>query len=510
MSPDLGLPEHELSRSAAARRTGELAAASGLFLANFEHRVELELPETWCPEGRADLGSPPSWDSGVLPESKYHSFRYERRIGSFHPGHRAKWGAHELCHGVVGFAWRRGAPMRYHAVAARIAEALPVTLWYFLDEDGLRRCPNHRGPLFSAWCARCDAAARHGADEPDGRWTNDGLTWLNGELDAAWRSWRTGTQVPHRHATLDLASDGLAYAAAHGPRLRSDGFAEALECLFPGGAAHGWFADLEGLLERVRECASHLAGHAVAAPLAGDRDRWVAQDLGLRLAQLREDTAGDARAELSRFIERLGEAPAAHGAVAEEYRALAEDYELPPAEVALAMGHTYASTVQVEAGLQSALPVAVRLLGRRFGEVAAAFAAEDRRERRPLGRRFAEWLTHPGVVQDVVRYEAALAHAAPADLEALTLAVDGPPWCLSPAAELLRFDADIPSFVEALGKRPAGGGDTSVVVTRSVDGDVYVVPVSEGSAAALRAGAVSALPEASALLGAGALRVHAA
>ena len=33
------------------------------------------------------------------------------------------------------------------------------------------------------------------------------------------RSRREGRPVPHRHGTLDLASDGVAYAVAHGLRL---------------------------------------------------------------------------------------------------------------------------------------------------------------------------------------------------------------------------------------------------------------------------------------------------
>ena len=155
------VPVAELTRSTAARRVAELASESELVVSCFEHRVRLPLPERWCPDDRPDLGEPPGWEAGVLPEAKYQSFCHDRRVASFHPGHRAKWMTHELCHGLVGFAWRPDASILFHALAARLAEVLPVALWYFFDEIDLLRCPRHvgSGALFDLLCPACEALA---------------------------------------------------------------------------------------------------------------------------------------------------------------------------------------------------------------------------------------------------------------------------------------------------------------------------------------------------------------
>ena len=155
-----GAPDREFTRSPAAMRVGHLATEAELFLFHFEHRVHLELPEDWVE--RPEDAAPPEWLGGVLPERKYQSFRHDLLIGSFHPGHRAKWSAHELCHALVGFAWRPDPSPLFLATAGRLAELLPVVLWYFLDEAYLQRCPVHQGggALFRKHCLACDAAAQ--------------------------------------------------------------------------------------------------------------------------------------------------------------------------------------------------------------------------------------------------------------------------------------------------------------------------------------------------------------
>src|SRR5690606_36544266 len=106
-----GAPAADFARSPAARRVGALAARDGLFLFHFEHRRHSQLPAIFLSEGLdPELAQPPLWSDGRLPEAKYQSFRHDLMIGSFHPGHRGKWSTHELCHGLVGFGWRAGAP----------------------------------------------------------------------------------------------------------------------------------------------------------------------------------------------------------------------------------------------------------------------------------------------------------------------------------------------------------------------------------------------------------------
>ena len=209
-----GLPAHELSRSPCAARVGDLATASGLFAFHYEHRSRLAPPVDWVP------WDPPEWDAGRLPEAKYAAFRHDLPIASFHPGHRAKWSAHELCHALVGFGWRADASPLWNATAARLAELLPVVLWYFLDEVRLTRCPRHDGPLFTASCDDCEAVAcARPWSREDAAHLRAAADFLDRELAAIARTRRLGVPVPHIRGSLDLCSDGIAYAAAHGPRL---------------------------------------------------------------------------------------------------------------------------------------------------------------------------------------------------------------------------------------------------------------------------------------------------
>ena len=100
-----GLPGPELSRSPAAARIGALAVEAGFFFGHFEYTRFLRLPEAWEPPDRPDLGEVSGWRGGELPETKFRHFRLDRPVASFHPGHGPKWGAHELCHRLVGWAW---------------------------------------------------------------------------------------------------------------------------------------------------------------------------------------------------------------------------------------------------------------------------------------------------------------------------------------------------------------------------------------------------------------------
>src|SRR5690606_27464471 len=114
----------------------------------------------------------------------------------------------------------------FHALAAWLAELLPVALWYFFDEADLARCPRHQraGPLFQTYCEACERAALAGPREPDResrRLLREGRRYVERELRAIARSRRLGRAEGTRFATIDLAEDALQYAAAHGARLRA-------------------------------------------------------------------------------------------------------------------------------------------------------------------------------------------------------------------------------------------------------------------------------------------------
>ncbi|MCB9540380.1 MAG: hypothetical protein H6704_29540 [Myxococcales bacterium] len=487
-------PDVELSRSPAAARVGHLAAASGLLLGHFEHRAHLPAPDDWVPADRPDLLGTPTWQGGRLVEHKYAHFRYDNPVGSFHPGHRAKWTAHELCHALAGFAWRPGASPLFHHCAARLAEVVPVALYYFFDEAFLRRCPAHAGggPLFGAFCPACERAAADGPREADPeaeRWFDAGLAYVRAEIDAVARTRATGRPVAHRHATLNLASDATAYVAAHRARLESPTQARFVErFLGPGQAA---FDDLDALVAHVEALAAHLCGRGRGAPLVGGRDLFVAADVGWRLMQVAAECEGEVAHALDDLAERLAAAPgeATLAAVIDAYTDLHAEWVLPEPVELFAVGYDlpggYGRLVeQVAEGLTEVLPGAVKALGDAFDVLVDRFVDAEPPTRGPVARRFADFLAAeaPGAAADLARYEAAVAHTAPPD--AALDAFAGHPGA---DARLRRADG---LEVLALGWSMEGPDALTPrphhrAVRRTSGGDVVVAEISDAAAAAL-------------------------
>lgn len=470
-----GIPSRDLTRSPAAARIGRLAASQGLRLFHYEHRHHLPLPQDFVPEHAPELSEPPRFEAGVLPERKYQSFRHDQAIGGFHPGMRAKWSAHELCHALVGFAWRPGASPLFLATAGRLAELLPVVLWYFLDEAHLRRCPLHRttGPLFRGLCLDCETVAEPRVDEVHAAaFLESGRLYLERELLAIRRTEQLGLPVPHIHGSLDLCSDGLAYAAAHGPRLNSQAFHRyAAGFLVEGG---GWVQSLEALEARVLAVLDALVKDGELTSLAPSRShgecRWVLQDLGWRLLEIWQECEGEAAEELARLIDQLATAcrstadgalsasqvrevaQGATGAALSGYRALEQDYVLPPPDQVFALGHDLLgldpgrSSQQVREGVTTALPITTTLLGEHLPPLVESFLGAERPVRAAVGRRFATWLlgraSEP--LCDLARFEAAASHLPARDslLDTLGPVADAPAYRLTPGVVVLRASVD--------------------------------------------------------------------
>ena len=436
-----GVALEELRRSPAAARVGEAAIASGLFFSHFEHRVELPLPDQHEPLGRPDLGlhpadpAAPGWQRGQLRETKFRTFRLDRRVASLHPSHGPKWTAHELCHGLVGFAWAPGMSRLWHAQAARLAEVLPVALWYFHDEAGLRRCERHAGggPLFGHRCADCDRAAAEGPlDAADGEraaaWHAGGRAYVEREIDAAVRSLREGRSIPNRHGPLELGSDGLAYATAHGPILQDDLFRRYLDYFFDEG--EGFLPSLDALIERVRAVQGAICGGPAARPWVGGRWAWAAQDVGWRLMSVMIDTEGDCAETLDAIALGLADDQTEDGMhrAIEAYSALAEEWVLPEAEDLFAVGYPLGlglgrSVSQITAGLESCLPGTLKLLDADARLLVRRFVQQDALVRAPLGERFAAFLQResPGQAADEAQLEACFAHLPLPELDHASL-----------------------------------------------------------------------------------------
>ena len=380
-----GLPSHELSRSPAAHAVGMHAQDSGLFLAHFEHRVALGGNEST------------EWHQGVLPEGKYDAFWHEVPIGSFHPHHRAKWGAHELCHGLVGSAWWPGASSLALATAGRLAELVPVVLWYFLDEIGLKRCPRHREPLFRSFCSDCEAAAMRGVRQIDPAaaedWLRQANRFLDRELAAVARTRALGRPVHHVWGSLDLASDGLAYASHHAERLAGAAFHRWAERFYrPEWGGHGSLDDLEA---RAVAVVRSIAEGTPLAPWAEQPEvgwaRWVSMDVAARLSLAAEGLSDVA--PLIRWMDALADGASIRD-VFEEYREEGPGLSMPPADEVFAVGYAVEgvpsrSVAQVGDGLGSVVPLTLTLFEDAELDPIPAFVADDPAERRPLGERFA-------------------------------------------------------------------------------------------------------------------------
>ncbi|MFN3197857.1 MAG: hypothetical protein ACE366_05500 [Bradymonadia bacterium] len=489
----INAPLHELDRSYAARAVARMAHTSDLMLAHFEHRHHLPVPEHWHAPDRLDLrhdpASSPGWQGGVLKESKYSHFRLDGPIGSFNPGHRAKWTTHELCHRLVGFGWSPSGSLLFNALAARLSEVLPVALYYFFDEAGLRRCPEHAGggPLFGDFCAACEHAAEQGPleEDPDAeRWLEAGQAFVHRELEAVARSVELGRPLPHRYATLDLASDGVAYARAHHVRLTSPEFAEFMTCFYRPN--QGWFDHLDDLSERVLQVMGALCGGPDASPLDGDRWLWAAQDLGWRLYQIKAETRGPLLADLDAVLSDLASTPTAEGIVACEarYAELADEWYLPPAQDVFAVGyplpeHHGRSASALAEGLGSVCPNTLAALGESSDALVEAFTEADVETRRPLAHRFADFLAehHDGPVSHLARFEATVTHPPQLDLTEASL----PPtsegtWRKNPSVVVLRAPVNVIAFAESPETSPEPD-PSAVVIGRRPDGDLTLAEI---------------------------------
>lgn len=489
-------PAHELARSPAAAAIGDAAARSGMLLAHFERRVHLPAPDEWMPENRPDL------QGQRADEHKYQHHHNENPVGSFNPGHRAKWTTHELCHGLVGFAWTPDATPFFRLLAARLSEVLPVALWYFFDEAQLQRCPAHDGPLFTAHCPACEAAAGvpAAAHARDDRWRADGLAFVQRELAAVRRSIETGLPVTHRFATLDLHSDALAYTAAHGGRLSSPTFARFIE-LFHADDALGRHKSLEGLMARIEAVAGALAEGRSIEPLRSTRARMIAQDLGWRLLMVAADCAGETADLLDALAVRLAEDPDAMEPVMAEYADAAQTWWLPPPADVFAMGYPLSggpllaghglSRSATEAGLSRTCPNSLAVLDTRAEPLIDAFI-ESERGRGVLAMRFAAWLAarESSAESDLTQYEATCANPGPADALVDVLGEDADAdLARCDHLNLLRMRIDADALIRALESDDAVPDDIErpvcMVIRRRAGGDVLVAEISAEAADAL-------------------------
>lgn len=513
-----GAPAHEHLRSRAAQRVARLGQRSNLFFSHFEQRAQLPAPPTWL--GAGAESESPRFAAGVLAEPKYQAFRHDLLVASFHPSHRAQWTAHELCHGLVGFAYKPGATMLFHVLAAWLAELLPVTLWYFFDEADLTRCPRHHhaGPLFQTYCESCERAALAGPREPDRETASkmrDGRRYLKRELAAIARSRRLGRVEGTRFATIDLAEDALQYAHAHGPRLRAPEMERFCAQFF--SARQGLHASLDALEARVIAVAAAICDEAPLAPWRATRWDWAAQDVGYRLLGVRARQTGSVGSALDALIDALASERNERGlsACVRDYEALVRDAGasrkrtgLPRPERLFGVGYALPGgygrdLTQLRQGIASACPASMAALGEAAEPCVRAFVEAEAPERAPLGKRFARYLarTQPGPVAELCAVEAAIAHAPTRPLWADCLdsfAGQNDAFRLAPALEIVIVAHDVLSASAGRVKRAKRLAEPlGLVVMRRSGEPVDLIELPDALARALQANAPEApLPDA--------------
>lgn len=487
------LPSSEFARSPAAMRVGALAERDGLFLYHFEHRAMLELPSAWVHGPADDI---PIWENGVLPERKYQSFRHDLGVGSFHPHHRAKWSSHELCHALVGFAWRPDASPFFHATAGRLAELLPVVLWYCFDEAFLRRCPAHQGDgaLYREHCAACERIASPAVDDAHALdWIRRGIRWLDRELAAVHRARHRGQWRPYREGPINLCSDGRAYATSHGARLADPRLEHWMEEAWAGSASY--CRSLDELEHRVLSVAGALFGEtelpALFPSAEAGRSRLILQDLSSRLLMVEAQAPDDVGPDVAVLRHKL-QAPIATttnlettghlvAEVFEAYEALYDrPADLPDPDLVFAVGYPIpnvpAPSLQILEGLQSVQPLTLDLLDEGVDDAVMAFVSHDlyAPQRVPLAQRFSTFVdSHPAFeprMADLARYEAQLSAVPTAPPAAYR--GHGTGLQLSPGTTLQTYQ----SAVITLAERVEAG---SIVVAYTEEGQPALASLTE-------------------------------
>ncbi|MGB0645571.1 MAG: hypothetical protein ACPGQS_00275 [Bradymonadia bacterium] len=418
-------PASELARSTSASRVALASDASGLFLTHFESRFHLDAPETWNAPDRPDLAGTAYWARGQRIEPKYAHFRYDAPLGSFHPSHRSKWTTHELCHGLVGFAWRSNQSRFYHHAAARLSEVVPVALWYFFDEVDVNRCDTHaeKGLLFGELCAQCEIASHTPTHRnPDSSLIHRGVQFVQDEVNAVFHSIESGQMVEHRYQTLNLARDGAAWATAHEGRLNSTLYAWFRELFLT--PTQGAFSSLEELAQRVLDVTEHLATGRVLKPWSADRNTWIAHDIADRMLTICAQCEGEAHDQLKTMIVALADAPTERGInhAIEAYESLFDDFYIPPPaecfgvgyQLPKGYGHHHETLME---GIKSACPESTKALGERLKTMTTSFSSQRTAIRRGLALEFAAYSTaHVSAFEaSLLAYEAMMAHPLPID-----------------------------------------------------------------------------------------------
>jgi hypothetical protein len=397
---DMGADPRDYHRSSVAKRIFHLAKENNLVFAHYEYRWPIPLPQSWMSEKDQYAQGEVHWNQGVLSELKYQSFRHDSAVCNFHPGQSSKWGAHELCHKLVGFAFKPDADILFHTLAAWAAEVLPVTVYYFWDEIDSFKCAKHQNYSFmpATYCKRCEEKAEVQSQKKE-EYKELGWKFLNLQLTAIEASIKQSKLLPAPYLSLDLADDAYYYTLSQFPRLSSETYKEFVETHVP---LQLYSKSLEDLLIRIRNVAAAIIETKDLKPFGLSAIDWKVLDMGFRGFELSEsiESNKDFVKLTNDFLQHKNISTYVAG-----YKSFSENYDLPSLQEFFGVGYNLTNDLgyfepQVIEGIKTLLPES---FDRLKDEDIAAFLENDRASRKFLGERLSPYLK-----TDVTQVEAFL------------------------------------------------------------------------------------------------------
>jgi vacuolar-type H+-ATPase subunit H len=294
----------DVNRSKFSSYIYQQATKNDFFLYHFEYRYLLDLPEEWKNNGDQEA----YWANGILKEDKYQHFRNDSRIGSFNPTHSSKWTSHELTHLLSGFAWNPNFTYFEMAIAARLAELIPVIVFYYWDEAFTKRCSKHREQAsYGKLCFECEKLAEINLEDPiSEKLMKEADIFFNSELMSIKKSIKENKFDFNPYWKLDLMSDAISYTKHQTKRLKSPEFHEFIEKFHPDNT--GYFKSIEEYLNHIETLYKKMKELKPLSKYAGNRDLWISQDMAWRFISFQLTSNSESvKDECNIFIDELAE-----------------------------------------------------------------------------------------------------------------------------------------------------------------------------------------------------------
>ena len=251
-----------------------MALAQGRRFTHHELRGYIPVPTDMEPEipvWEYDQNTP-LWIDGVRRNPKHFCFRLDAVFPTFHPNYRSKWPVHELLHSLCGYFWHPDQTRFECYVGARLAELLPLTHWYGLDEVARSRCTHHtQKPPSKEYCRTCESMF---GPYWETEWDIDqrihsqkalefAFSYYQEEREACIQEIHGNRRVDIPRILLDSSSDALAYLEGHWNRLCSWSFGAFDDLFVRSEEKH---TSLEDFVTHIDSVFTRLLSHKIVIP----------------------------------------------------------------------------------------------------------------------------------------------------------------------------------------------------------------------------------------------------